>query len=216
MTSILEFQDVSKAFDSGKQKYYALKGVNLKIEKNTVNLILGPSGSGKSTLLYLASLMYTPTDGAILINGKVTKEMSESQMSQLRREEIGIIYQRDNLLPYLNILENIMLPMFEKNRENAVQILKKVDINDFNKFPGEISEIDEQRAALSRALINNPSILLADEPTGELNSRDAGDFMEQLKAAVNNSAVLIVSNNPEIGGHVDNVYAIKDGVLTGK
>jgi len=214
MTSILEFQDVSKAFDRGKQKYYALKGINLKIEKNTVNHILGPSGSGKSTLLNLASFMDTPTEGAILINGKVASVMSDSQMSQLRREEIGIIYQRDNLLPYLNILENVMLPMFEKNRENAVQILKKVGINDFNKFPEEISEIDEQKAALSRALINNPSLLLADEPTGELNSSDAGDFMEQLKAAVNNSAVLIVSNNPDIGGYVDNVYSLKDGVLT--
>lgn len=189
---------MSKVFDSGQKKIYALKGINLKIESNTLNLILGPSGSGKSTLLNLASLMDRPTAGAILIDGDVVSEMSGPEKSRLRRDEIGVIYQRDNLLPYLNILENVMLSMVEKNQKKSTQILKKVGIEDFTKFPEEISEIYKQKVALSRALINNPSILLADEPTGELNSEDAENFMNELERVTNQSAVLIGSDNQDM------------------
>lgn len=214
ISSILEFQGVWKSFGDGKKKTDALKGINLKIENNSLNLILGSSGSGKSTLLNLTSLLDIPTKGKILIKGKNTSKLSISERSIIRRNEIGIIYQRDNLFPYLNILENIMVPMIKKDKEKAVQMLKMINLNDITKFPNEISSEDQQKAALARAMINDPSFLLADEPTGELNSKSMNELMNLIKDVGINCTVLIVSNNSDLVKWCDNIFHLKDGIIT--
>lgn len=213
MNCILEFQNTSKTFGRGEGKTYALKGIDLRIKKGTSNVILGPSGSGKSTLLNLASLMDTPTHGEILIKGEVTSKMSKSEKSQLRRDEIGIIYQRDNLLPYLTILENVMVSMVDKDEKKAMQIIKTMGLTETSKFPSELSMTHQQRVALSRALINKPSIVLTDEPTGELNAEDTEKFMNLIKDMGEEFAVLTASNNQDIGKYFENVYTLKDGLL---
>ncbi|MDP3066820.1 MAG: ATP-binding cassette domain-containing protein [Methanobacteriaceae archaeon] len=192
-----------------------MKEIDLEIKKKSLTLIIGPSGSGKSTLLNLASLMDTPTRGKILIRGKDTSKMSKSERIRIRRNQIGIIYQRDSLLPYLTILENVMVPMVAKDQKKAVKILKIVGLSHISKFPDEISRADQQRVALSRAVINNPSLLLADEPTGELNSEDTEKIINLIKDVGNKCAVLIASNNPDLGKYCDNILSLKDGILMG-
>jgi putative ABC transport system ATP-binding protein len=213
---ILEFQGVWKTFGKNKIKLDALKRIDFKIKKNSLNIILGPSGSGKSTLLNLVSLLDTPTKGNILIKEKDASKMSQSERSKFRRKEIGIIYQRDNLFPYLNILENVMVPMVMQNKEEAVKILKMIGLDDINKFPDEISVEDQQKVALARALINNPSFLLADEPTGELNSGNAVDLINLIKSIGSNCTVLIASNNLDLFKYCDNMFYLKDGILNEK
>lgn len=210
---ILEFQDVWKTFGEDKTKINALKGITLQIKKNSLNLILGPSGSGKSTLLNIASLLAIPTKGKIFIKGKNTLKMSKSERSKFRRDEIGIIYQRDNLFPYLNILENVMVPMMVKDKEKAIKLLKIAGLTKITEFPHEISIDKQQKTALARSLINNPSILIADEPTGELNSRAADQMMTLIKSVGNKSTVLIASNNQDLEEYCDNIFYLEDGGL---
>ncbi|MBI5680042.1 MAG: ABC transporter ATP-binding protein [Methanobacterium sp.] len=210
---ILEFQDVWKTFGNDKTKLDALKEIDLEIEENSVNLILGPSGSGKSTLLNLISLMDTPTKGKIFIKGKNTLNMSKSERSKFRRDEIGIIYQRDNLFPYLNILENVMVPMIVKDKEKAIKLLKIAGLTKITEFPDEIHIVEQQQTALVRAAINNPSILIADEPTGELNLEAADKLMNLIKSVGNKSTVLIASNNQDLDKYCDNIFYIKEGMI---
>ena len=210
MKTILELRNVSKIYET---KAYALNQVNLKIKKHSLNLVLGHSGSGKSTLINLASLLDTPTQGDILINGKNTSQMSESEKTHLRHLQTGIVYQRDNLFPYLTLLENVMIPMVPKDANKAAQIIRTMEINDISKFPQEISVAQQQRVALSRALINNPSLILGDEPTGELNTEDTKKFLDYMLYARNKAAVLMVSNNPDISEYFGHVYALKDGSI---
>lgn len=216
MNNILEFRDVWKLFGENKTKIDALKGINLKFSDNSINLILGPSGSGKSTLLNLASLLDVPTNGEISILGKNTSKSSKLERTRIRRSEIGIIYQRDNLFPFLNVLENTMVSMINPDKNKAVNILKNVGLVEINKFPNEISVEDEQKVALARAMINNPSILLADEPTGELNSENTDELMNLLKSFGDCRTVLIASNNPDLLKYCDNVFLIKDGIIEKK
>ena len=132
---ILEFHEIWKTYGATKPKLIALNGVNLKLKKNSLNLILGPSGSGKTTILNLASLLDIPTNGKITIDGQNTSNLSKSERSRIRRNKIGIVYQRANLFPYLNILENIMLPMIPHDKDNALKALKMVDLIETRKFP---------------------------------------------------------------------------------
>jgi len=214
--SILELQDVRKSFGEDETKIDALKDISIEIEKNSCNLILGPSGSGKSTLLNLISLMDVPTKGKIIINGKNTLNLSKSERSVIRRNEIGIIYQRNNLFPYLNLLENVMVPMIRKNKEKAIQMLKIVGLDDVTKFPQEISTENQQKVALARAMINNPSILLADEPAGELNSKKMVELIDLIKNIGSNTTVLIASNNSDLIKYFDTIFYLKDGIIKNK
>ena len=214
--SILELQDVRKSFGEDETKIDALKDISIEIEKNSCNLILGPSGSGKSTLLNLISLMDVPTKGKIIINGKNTLNLSKSERSVIRRNEIGIIYQRNNLFPYLNLLENVMVPMIRKNKEKAIQMLKIVGLDNVTKFPQEISTENQQKVALARAMINNPSILLADEPAGELNSKKMVELIDLIKNIGSNTTVLIASNNSDLIKYFDTIFYLKDGIIKNK
>ena len=211
--NILEFKEVWKTYGDDKTKITALNGINLELKKNSLNLILGPSGSGKTTILNLASLLDAPTNGAIIINGQDTSKLSKSERSKIRRNRIGIVYQRANLFPYLNILENTMLPMVSKDMNNASKILNKVGIVETSKFPDEISIEKQQRAALARALINNPHLIIADEPTGELDKKSAESLLDLIMEMKNKHAILMLSNNEDLKEYCDELFLIKDGYL---
>jgi putative ABC transport system ATP-binding protein len=210
---ILEFQEVWKTYGATKPKLIALSGINLKLKKNSLNLILGPSGSGKTTILNLASLLDAPTNGKIIIDGQNTSDLSKSERSQIRRNKIGIVYQRANLFPYLNILENTMLPMISNNINNASKTLNMVDLIETRKFPDELSIEEQQRAAFARAMVNNPSLIIADEPTGELDKNGTKIIMNLIMQMKNKYTILILSNNEDLSKYCDELFSLKDGNL---
>lgn len=210
---ILKFQEVWKTYGEDKTKITALKGINLELKKNSLNLILGPSGSGKTTLLNLASLLDTPTDGKIIINGHDTSQLSQSERSKIRRNKIGIVYQRANLFPYLNLLENTMLPLISKDMTNASKVLNKVGIVEISKFPDEISIEKQQRVALARSMINDPHLIIADEPTGELDKKSTEAIMDLIMQIKSKHTILMLSNNVDLTEYCDELFLIKDGNL---
>jgi putative ABC transport system ATP-binding protein len=211
--NILEFQEVWKTYGTQKRKVDALKEINLVLKKNSLNLILGPSGSGKTTFLNLASLLDTPTKGKITINGQNTSNLPKSERSEIRRNKIGIIYQRDNLFPYLTVLENIMLPMIPQNKNTALKILKMVGLTETHKFPDELSIEEQQQVALARAMINDPFLIIAYEPTGELDKKNTEILMDLMKKIKNKSTILMASNNANLSGYCDELFILKDGKL---
>jgi len=204
--TILEFQEVWKTYGDDKTKITALNGINLELKKNSLNLILGPSGSGKTTILNLASLLDSPTNGEIIINGQDTSKLSKSERTKIRRNRIGIVYQRANLFPYLNILENIMLPMISKDINNASKTLNKVGIVETSKFPDEISIEKQQRAALARAMINDPHLIITDEPTGELDKKSTEALMDLIINMKNKHTILMLSNNDDLKEYCDELF----------
>ncbi len=212
---ILELKDVSRTYhrQSGKQ---ALEKISLNIKRGSLTVIIGPSGAGKSTLLKTAGLLEKPTQGSVVFKGKETRELSPGERAKLIHRDIGFILEDSNLLPYLNLLENVMLPMINSDTENAKDILKNVGLTELNKFPEEISYLEEQKAALARALVNKPSVILCDEPTGKLDSSSARKFMDLLKNLKDNLTVIIVSNNDLLASYAENLFYIKDGVLKEK
>jgi len=216
INNILEFKEVWKTYGDDRTKITALKGINLELKKNSLNLILGPSGSGKTTILNLASLLDSPTNGEIIINGQDTSKLSKSGRTKIRRNRIGIVYQRANLFPYLNILENIMLPMISKDINNASKTLNKVGIVETSKFPDEISIEKQQRAALARAMINDPHLIIADEPTGELDKKSTEAVMDLIIKMKNKHTILMLSNNDDLKEYCDELFLIKDGYLQKK
>jgi putative ABC transport system ATP-binding protein len=210
---ILKFQEVWKTYGADKTKITALKGINLELKKNSLNLILGPSGSGKTTLLNLSSLLDTPTSGKIILNGQDTSQLSKSERSKIRRNKIGIVYQRANLFPYLNLLENTMLPMISKDMTNASKVLNNVGIVEISKFPDEISIEKQQRVALARSMINDPNLIIADEPTGELDKESTEAVMDLIMQIKSKHTILMLSNNLNLTEYCDELFLIKDGHL---
>jgi putative ABC transport system ATP-binding protein len=210
---VLELRSVSKTYGQDQTRFEALHEIDLKLTKRSLNIIVGPSGSGKSTLINLASLLDTPSQGKILIKDHDLTNLGESDRSKFRRREIGIIYQRDNLFTFLNILENVMTPMLLKDRDKAQKLLNKMGIYDLKKFPEELSILDQQKITLSRALINEPCLLLADEPTGELNTHDQGQIMNLFQELSKEITIILVSNNQDLMKYCDNIFYLKDGFL---
>lgn len=210
---ILELKDVWKTYGAENTELNALRGINLSLKKNSLNLIIGPSGSGKSTLLNIASLLDTPSKGKVTINGRNTLNLSKSERSKIRLNEIGIVYQRANLFSYLNILENVMLPMISKDKNKALKLLKSMGLIDPLQFPGNLSIEDQQKVALARAMINDPSLILADELTGELDTDSTKIIMKLIKDIAQKYTVLIVSNNIDLSEYADNVFSLKDGMI---
>jgi putative ABC transport system ATP-binding protein len=210
---IMTFQDVTKKYVQGKTNKESLADVNLKIKRNSINLILGPSGSGKSTLINLASLITEPSTGEILFNDMKTSDLTLAEKSVLRRKDIGLIHQRDNLFPFLNMLENVEVPLLNSNHDMATKILDKVGFTDYNTCPRDSSPLLQQKVALARALVNNPLILLADEPTGDLNHEEALEFIELMEKMTDKTSVLMVSNNYQLKDYFENVFHLKEGSL---
>ncbi|AEG17392.1 ABC transporter ATP-binding protein [Methanobacterium paludis] len=213
-SNVIEFKDVWKTYPMGTEEVKALRGVNLKIKKGSFIAIMGPSGSGKSTLLHLAGILDTPTKGTVLMNGKNIEDYSGKEQAKLRRENIGFIFQRFNLMPQLNALENVMLPMITADKEKAKKLLDKVGLSGkYNRLQNQLSGGEQQRVSIARALANDPTILLADEPTGELDTQNTKIIMELIKDLNEKDGLTIVevTHNPLSAEFATELIKMQDG-----
>ncbi len=211
---VLEFNEVWKTYKMGSEDIQALRGVNLTIIKGSFIAIMGPSGSGKSTLLHLAGILDTPTKGTVLMNGKNIKEYTENEQANLRRANIGFVFQRFNLMPQLTALENVMLPMISPDSGKAKKLLDKVGLSDkYDRYHTQLSGGEQQRVSIARALANDPSLLLADEPTGELDTQNAMLIMELLQELNQKEGLTIVgvTHNPLSAKYAEEVIQMQDG-----
>ncbi len=211
---VIEFNEVWKTYKMGSEDIQALRGVNLTVADGSFIAIMGPSGSGKSTLLHLAGILDTPTKGTVLLNEKNIKEYTKDEQANLRRANIGFVFQRFNLMPQLTALENVMLPMISQDSEKAKRLLDKVGLSDkYNRYHTQLSGGEQQRVSIARALANDPSLLLADEPTGELDTENAKIIMELLQELNQNDGLTIVgvTHNPLSAKYADEVIRMQDG-----
>ena len=216
---VLELQNVSRIFGEGDAQVKALDDVSFSINRGEFVLIVGSSGSGKSTLLNMIGLLDKPTFGKVILDGKETTTLNDGQVSQYRNEKLGFVFQFANLLPDLTVLENVMLPQqiqgsSEDIRQNATDLLIKVGLEDqINKRSNKISGGQAQRAAIARGLVNRPTVVLADEPTGNLDSVTAGKVVKLAKTMAKelNQTFIIVTHDRHQFPDVDRVITIKDG-----
>ena len=212
--AVLEFKNVWKTYTMGDELINALAGLNMALEKGSFTAVMGPSGSGKSTFLHVAGILDMPSSGVIKINGKEAKKLSVKEQARLRRNEIGFIFQRFNLMSQLTVLENIMLPMIKEDTKKAIDLLNRMGLGSkSNKYPGQLSGGEQQRVAIARALINDPSIILADEPTGELDTKNADSIMQVLKDLNQNDGVsiVVVTHNQASADFADEILHMSDG-----
>ena len=212
-------QDLWKTYVMGSEEIHALRGVSINIEKGEYVAIMGPSGSGKSTLMNLIGCLDTPTRGSYMLNGKEVGSMNDDELARIRNEEIGFVFQTFNLLPRATALHNVELPLVYagvsgKDRlERAKGALDKVELSSrASHRPNELSGGQRQRVAIARALVNNPSILLADEPTGNLDSKTGEEIMGVFKKLhASGNTIILVTHEPDIAAHAHRVISIRDG-----
>ena len=219
--AIIETQDLWKTYVMGSEEIHALRGVSTSIEKGDYVAIMGPSGSGKSTLMNLIGCLDTPTRGSYLLNGKEVAEMNDNELARIRNEEIGFVFQTFNLLPRASALHNVELPLVyagvssKDRQERAREALRKVELeNRMSHKPNELSGGQRQRVAIARALVNNPSILLADEPTGNLDSKTGVEIMalfERLHRGGN--TIILVTHEADIAAHAHRAIHLRDGQI---
>lgn len=217
---ILKVVNLSKAYGTGNTLVKALDNVSFSIEEGEFVAIIGPSGTGKSTLMHIIGGVDQPTNGQVLINGIDIYNMSDDQLSIFRRKKIGLIYQFYNLIPVLNIEENITLPLLLDNQKVDKEYLK--DIIDILKLkdrikhlPNELSGGEQQRVAIGRALINRPAIILADEPTGNLDSKSSDEIINLLKLSNKRykQTIVLITHNNEIANQADRIITVDDGKI---
>ena len=217
---ILKVENLTKSYGSGEAKVDALKNVNLSIKKGEFVAIVGPRGSGKSTLLHLLGGVDRPTSGKVYINDVDIYNLKEKDLSIFRRRNVGLIYQFYNLIPVLSVKENILLPAELDNRkidkEFLDDLLKTLGLKEReNHLPNELSGGQQQRTSIGRALINRPSIVLADEPTGNLDSKNSKEVLELLKLSVKkyNQTLIMITHDNNIALQADRVITIEDGII---
>ena len=221
MSSIIRLENIEKAYYMGKQAIPVLKGISLNINKNEYVALMGPSGSGKSTLMNILGCLDSPTGGNYILNEKDVSKMSDDELAEVRNTEIGFVFQQFNLLPRLSAAENVALPLIyaginRKERiERAMEALNKVGLADRSHHKSnELSGGQIQRVAIARALVNNPSILLADEPTGNLDSKTSIEVMEIFgKIQQAGNTVVLVTHEEDIASYAHRVVRLKDGLL---
>lgn len=209
---ILTFNGVSKFYSKGGVEKVVLNNLSFSLHPLTHTLIKGSSGAGKTSLIYLAGLIKNPSEGTIHIKGISTNDLGETERSNLIKNEIGLIFRRSNLLPYLSILENVMLPMISSDQSKAEELLEKVELDNWNRFPRDLSIEDEQKVALARSLVNDPALLLADEPTGELDWDETENFMELLRK-MDNITLLMTSDQNSLSHFFQKTHELKFGIL---
>lgn len=219
---VIEGKNIVKDFELGNTTTRVLKDVSIKVLKGEFVSIMGQSGSGKSTLLYILGGLDTPTRGTVSMNGIDISKFNDEKMSKIRRQKIGFVFQFYNLIPNLNVEENIMLPLLldgkkaRDYRKQLDEILEVVGLTDRRKHtPRELSGGQQQRVAIARALIGNPEILFADEPTGNLDSATGSEIMDLLRAINRDSGqtILMVTHSPEAAKSSNRVITVKDGMI---
>jgi putative ABC transport system ATP-binding protein len=221
MSSIIGLENIQKSYYLGKQELKVLKGISLEIFKNEYVALMGPSGSGKSTLMNLLGCLDSPTAGKYVLNGEDVSKMQDDDLADVRNKEIGFVFQQFNLLPRLTAAENVALPLIyngtsKKFRtELALEMLDRVGLADRSHHkPNELSGGQNQRVAIARALVNNPSIILADEPTGNLDSKTSVEIMNIFdKIQTEGNTVILVTHEEDIAEFAHRIIRLRDGVI---
>lgn len=221
MDSIIHLDKIEKSYFMGMQAIPVLKGINLDIFKNEYVALMGPSGSGKSTLMNILGCLDSPTGGIYILNGKDVSKMADNDLAEVRNKEIGFVFQQFNLLPRLSASENVALPLIyagiarKERMERAMEVLAKVGLADRSHHkPNELSGGQMQRVAIARALVNNPAIILADEPTGNLDSKTSVEVMEIFgKIQASGNTVVLVTHEEDIAAYAKRVVRLRDGSI---
>jgi len=219
MEEIIRLKDIVRNFPLGNQIVKVLKGISLSINKNEYVALMGPSGSGKSTLMNLIGCLDTPTSGEYWLNHKDVSQLSGNELADIRNKEIGFVFQTFNLLPRSTALENVMLPLVyagynnKDRKERATEVLEQVGLGDrMGHRPNQLSGGQRQRVAVARALVNNPSIILADEPTGNLDSKTSIEIMNLFNTIqANGNTVILVTHEEEIARYAKRIIRLRDG-----
>lgn len=219
MEPIIELKDIKKEYKIGTEEIHALSGVTLNIFKNEYVALMGPSGSGKSTLMNMLGCLDSPTSGEYILNKLAVAQMSDNELAEVRNKQIGFVFQTFNLLPRSTTLENVMLPLVyagiekSKREEMATKVLEQVGLgNRMTHRPNELSGGQRQRVAIARALVNNPAIILADEPTGNLDSKTSIEIMGLLEDIhKNGNTIILVTHEEDIASHAHRIVRLKDG-----
>jgi putative ABC transport system ATP-binding protein len=218
---LIEIKNIEKHYQMGNEVIKALNGVNLDIERNEYLALMGPSGSGKSTLMNILGCLDTPSSGTYILNTKDVSKLHDNELAEIRNKEIGFVFQTFNLLPKLSSLENVMLPMLyagkkkQEREELAKKVMKQVGLeNRMNHKPSELSGGQRQRVAVARAMVNNPSIILADEPTGNLDSKTSVEIMA-LFAEIHQAGntIILVTHEEDIAHFAKRIVRMKDGKI---
>ncbi|HMI07076.1 MAG TPA: ABC transporter ATP-binding protein [Flavobacterium sp.] len=219
--SLIKITNIKRDFVLGNEIVYVLKGIDLEINKGEYVALMGPSGSGKSTLMNLLGCLDTPTSGSYILNGKDVSKMHDDELAEIRNKEIGFVFQTFNLLPRTTALANVALPMVyagysktERN-ERATEVLTQVNLADrMDHQPNQLSGGQRQRVAIARALVNKPSIILADEPTGNLDSKTSVEIMNLFgEIHKNGNTVILVTHEEEIASYAHRVIRLRDGII---
>jgi len=218
---MIHMEHVTRVFDTGKVKVEALKGIDLSVREGEFMAIMGPSGSGKSTLMHIMGCLDTPTSGTYSLDGAVIRSLSDNQLADIRNEKIGFVFQSFNLLPYASAYENVELPLIfagmsaRQRKKRVTELLERVGLGDrMDHKPNELSGGQQQRVAIARAMVNNPRIIMADEPTGNLDSASGHEiinlFKELWKAG---NTIVMITHDPEVSVECERAVHLKDGLI---
>ena len=218
---LMKIENLTKVYGAGENEVRALDGVSFSVEKGEFLAIIGPSGSGKSTLLHIMGGVDRPTSGKVWINGQDVYAQNEEQLAIFRRRQVGLIYQFYNLIPVFNVVENMTLPVLmdgrKVNEERLAELLDVLGLKDRkNNLPNQLSGGQQQRVSIGRALMNTPSVVLADEPTGNLDSRNSLEILELLRSSNRkyHQTLIVITHDESIALQADRVIAIEDGRIT--
>lgn len=221
MSNMISIKNLNKIYKTGAVEVHALKNINLEIKHGEFVAIMGHSGSGKSTLMNILGCLDRPTSGEYLLEGTDISKLSQDELSLIRNKKIGFVFQAFNLIPRTNVLRNVELPMVyakiktSKRRQRAIELLEKVGLSErINHLPNELSGGQKQRVAIARSLANNPPIILADEPTGNLDTQSSEEIMEIFRSLnKEGNSIILVTHEPDLAEYADRVIVFRDGSI---